>query len=54
MGEFPLCSVTRRETRLCDLAARGFRHGLLGDLRHPITMVTKGSHEGVAVTGALE
>ena len=30
MGEFPQCSGTRRETRLCDLAARGFRHGLLG------------------------
>ena len=30
MGEFPLCSGTRRETRLCDLAARGFRHGLPG------------------------
>ena len=28
MGEFPQCSGTRRETRLCDLAARGFRHGL--------------------------
>jgi hypothetical protein len=28
MGEFPLCSVTRCETRLRVLAARGLRHGL--------------------------
>ena len=28
MGEFPLPSVPRRDTRLRDLAARGFRHGL--------------------------
>ncbi len=54
MGEFPLFSVSRAETRLCVLAARGFCYGLpAGDIRRRGLSLRGGRERRVADVGAL-